>query len=108
MKLLISRSPLPAESFMGYVLRLTERNGYETPSWILKMAGLEYRQLHQSCAFVFNPGEGLKALARVTGAGEATLRHLTCPKVNGLTSCLFFGRPVAQYAIRPAHPKLCP
>jgi hypothetical protein len=93
---------------MGYVLRLTEENGYETPSWILKMAGLEYRQLHHSCAFLFKRSAGLKTLAQVAGVGGAELEQLTYPRDINSSLCRFFDQPVMQYAIRPAHPKVCP
>lgn len=106
-RLLVRGSPHVDESLMGYVLRLTEANGYETPSWILKMAELEYRQLHHSCAFVFKHGAGLKVLAEVAGVGGAELERLTHPRQRDSSLCRFFGQPVMQYAVRPAHPKLC-
>jgi hypothetical protein len=39
-QLLRSPAPQPDESLMGYILRLAESNCYETPKWILELAGL--------------------------------------------------------------------
>lgn len=108
MKLLVRPRPRTDESFAGYVLRLTERNGYQTPSWILERAGLEHLQLHHSCAFVFSPGDGVKKLARLTGTAEVEIERLTCRKVDGSRLYRFFGQTVFQYTIRAANPKVCP
>ena len=98
------------ESFMGYVLRLTEQNVYETPSWVLKLAGLDYKQLRRSCAFVFKP-ESAAGLAQVTDVGATELARLTYPPVvarDGNSLYRFFGQPLPQYALRPTQPKVCP
>src|SRR5262245_1206695 len=40
-QLLRTPPPLPDESLMGYILRLSELNYYEAPRWILDLAGLK-------------------------------------------------------------------
>jgi hypothetical protein len=37
-KLVLRPKPEKGESFIGYLVRLTELNGYDTPSWILSLA----------------------------------------------------------------------
>jgi hypothetical protein len=109
-RLLISAKPYQDESFMGYVIRLSEKNWYERSSWILKMAGFNCMQIHQSCAFVFRPGGGITALSQLTGVDEGDLFQLTYPKASlsgSDSSYLFFGQPVIQYLIQPARPKVC-
>jgi hypothetical protein len=44
-QLLRTPSPQPDESLMGYILRLSETNYYETPKWILDLAGLKIYSL---------------------------------------------------------------
>ncbi|WP_166481727.1 TniQ family protein [Scytonema sp. UIC 10036] len=39
--LLLTPTPYPSESLAGYLLRLTEKNYYESPNWILQLAGLK-------------------------------------------------------------------
>jgi hypothetical protein len=38
--------PKPDESLMGYVLRLTEENDYETPAWIFNLVGLNNKAIN--------------------------------------------------------------
>ena len=44
-QLLRTPPPLPDESLMGYILRLSELNYYESPRWILDLAGLKIYSL---------------------------------------------------------------
>ena len=110
-KLLRRDSPRPDESLMGYILRLTELNGYETPSWIMKSAGLDYSQLRQTCSLLFQPPENLCQLAEVAGITVPELAplmysHVSSPGATPLFS--FCGAPVPKYVLRPARPKVCP
>ena len=96
---------------MGYVMRLTEQNGYETPSRILKSAGLNYEQLSQSCSFLFKSSENFELLAQATSVSLSDLVSLTYPRADPSSSTplfLFFGLPVPQYVLRPVRPKVCP
>jgi hypothetical protein len=111
MKLLVRPKPRSDESFMGYILRLTERNGYLTPSWILEASGLQHKQLHKSSFLIHGKRESLTPLARLLGVDIDDLTQITYKSVRGAEhSDLydFFGQPVRQYLIRPARPKICP
>lgn len=44
-QLVYTPSPKAGEGLLGYVLRLSEANGYDTPWYILKMAGLTQSQM---------------------------------------------------------------
>ena len=44
-QLLRTPAPQPDESLMGYILRLSETNYYDTPKWILDLAGLKIYSL---------------------------------------------------------------
>src|SRR6185503_13926669 len=68
MRLLITLNPEKEESFISYVGRLTEANGYETPSWIFSLSGIDYMELQWKFTFVFSRSEKLENLAKLTGS----------------------------------------
>jgi hypothetical protein len=110
-KLLIKGSPESDESLLGFVLRLTEENGYESPTWILKSAGLDPRPLSHTCSSLFKSNEKFELLAQVTGASVSDLIRLTYPRIELPGSApryLFFGSPLPQFVIRAIRPKICP
>lgn len=113
MKLLITPKPEKDEGFISYLLRLTEANGYDTPSWILSLSRIDYMELQWKFTFVFSCSEELKELARLTGAAlsdlidllylPATLRRLkTCDSDYD-----FYGAFLNRSIIRPHCPKVC-
>jgi hypothetical protein len=108
-RLLRTGSPKADESLMGYVVRLTEQNGYETPLWILKMAGLVSNKA-LGCSFIFKSSECLYRLTQITGASMTKLESLIYPPAETTpdTHCLFFRLPIPRYLVRPARPKVCP
>ncbi len=44
-RLLLTPKPLEDESLAGYILRITDYNGYENSSWIYTMAQIKKRKL---------------------------------------------------------------
>lgn len=109
--LLVRPVPKADESLMGYIVRLTERNGYETPLWILKMANLGLDESYRSCVLPLSPREGLCRLAHLIGINEEMLAQLTYPHAStrdGVSQYSFFGQPMPQYTIRANRPKICP
>lgn len=110
-KLLISRKPYPNESFMGYFLRLTERNGYDSLSWIFQIVDVNYKGARSACMLAFEAPESLTGLAQLAGINLSELTQLTHPRFSGNPSALlhyFFGQPVFHELIRPNRPKICP
>lgn len=94
---------------MGYILRLTELNGYDTPAWIIREAGIRY--ISERCAATSHTLLDLSGLATLTGVNPADLESLRYPvyrPANSNFKRLFFNLPVSQYLIRPKHPKVCP
>src|SRR2546423_1887910 len=101
----------PGESLMGLILRLTEMNKYETPSWIMEAAGLNSKQLHFACSFLFDKAIDLKRLSLLTGVELHALTGLTHPPVDETVSTLrnlFYGNPIPKYVISSGYPKICP
>jgi len=110
-RLLIRPKPEVDESFLGYILRLTEKNLYETPSWILKMAGLGDKEFRQNNSLVFRPHENLDGLTQLVGVNVDGIAQLLYPPVAASDSTYlhyFFGQPVPQDLIRLNRPKICP
>lgn len=97
---------------MGFILRLTESNGYDTPAWILELSRLNHNRFGYSCPFVFRDPAGLTGLSALTGVGLSELAKLTCPSAEAddapREEQLFFGSPVPKYFIRVVDTKICP
>lgn len=113
MKLLITPKPEKDEGFISYLLRLTEANGYDTPSWILSLSGIDYMELQWKFTFVFSCSEGFKKFAKLTGNTLSELiglLYLPAPSAKN-TTCnadySFYGAFLNRSIIRPHCPKVC-
>ena len=106
--------PEKGESFIGYLVRLTELNGYDTPSWILSLAGIDYMDLQWTFSFVFGKSKGLEELARITDNTVDDLKELVYPPTTSSQGKIadheydFFGASLNRSIIRPHQPKICP
>lgn len=113
MKLLITPKPEKDEGFISYLLRLTEANGYDTPSWILSLSEIDYMELQWKFTFVFSCSEGFKKFAQLTGNALSDLIELLylpspSPKhTTGEADYNFYGAFFNRSVIRPHCPKVC-
>ena len=113
MKLLITPKPEKDEGFISYLLRLTEANGYDTPSWILSLSGIDYMELQWKFTFVFSCLEGFKKFAKLTGNALSDLiglLYLPAPSPKNMTydgNYNFYGAFFNRSIIRPHCPKVC-
>ena len=113
MKLLITPKPEKDEGFISYLLRLTEANGYDTPSWILSLSGIDYIELQWKFTFVFSCSEGLKKLTKLTGntlSDLIGLLYLPAPSAKNIAcdgNYNFYGAFFNRSIIRPHCPKVC-
>jgi hypothetical protein len=109
-RLLITATPYDDESFVGYLLRLTERNHYETLSWILQLAEIRnYAQGKFSLTFISSLN--LSPLEKLTGIEGDKLRRLPYSPVKAggkRYNYSIFGNSVPPYMIRLRYPKICP
>jgi excisionase family DNA binding protein len=109
-RLIFSATPHSDESLLGYLIRLTELNSYDTPSWILQLAGMGSYVRKGSIAF--DACLDLAALARLTGVTEkrlgALMHRCTTSRKNVFGDCYVFGTAVPRIAIRVHRPKVCP
>jgi hypothetical protein len=110
-RLLFSSSPRPDESFLGYLLRLTELNRFDTLSWVLQLASIK-NYLRPNVSFGFDNSLDLSPLVQLTGVNQAKLAALLYSPVDiskrAMGDFLVFGSPVPQYIIRLRYPKVCP
>lgn len=101
-RLIATPSPEPYESLMGYVLRLTEANGYPTTSYILAaMHGHWYRSSYGRLDAA--PLERLANLSK-KNAERLTMR----PRTKPLAYVRVFGNDIPSYELSLARPKVCP
>lgn len=107
--LVFSAVPHVDESFIGYLIRLTEVNHYETPAWILQLASLN--SYLRKVSIAFDETLNLKGLAGLTGINEEQLRALlylpSDVKRNKFADYDVLGSPVPRIAIRAHRPKIC-
>lgn len=110
-ELLFSAIPHADESFIGYLLRLTEVNRYETLSWLLHLAQINY--VGFKFPLTWNGSLDVSVLKRLTGVDETTLTSLLYVPMRSserqlIADYLVFGNPVPHHMIRLKHPKICP
>lgn len=114
MKLLVRPKPEKGESFTGYLVRLTELNAYDTPSWILSLSDIDYMELQWTFSFVFSQSKGQEKLAQLTNNALDDLTQLLYLPANSSQGYTteheydFYGAFLNRSIIRPHGPKICP
>jgi predicted XRE-type DNA-binding protein len=110
-RLLMTAVPKPDESLLGYIIRLTEINDYDTPSWIVQLAGVG-NFLRAEALLAFESSLSLLNLSKLTGVQEEKLTNLLYRPIDlsrkKYGDYLMFDAPVPKYVIRPRHTKICP
>ncbi len=108
-RLLVAGPPNSDESFIGYIVRITEWNKYDRVSWILSRIGFG-NSANYGCPLVFNKSTDLSPLAKLTGVSVSRLKPLLYPPAVPETGSrqLIFGLPVSRYMIQVKRTKLCP
>lgn len=105
-RLLRTPEPFEDESLMGYVLRLTAENGYDSTSWIFDLAGLKVAV--NSWSVLYHPAFDSAALQRVLGLTRTEYDALRYG--NGATrrSVPFSDQSPPAEFIRFSAPRVCP
>jgi hypothetical protein len=111
--LLFTAEPYRDESFLGYLLRLTDLNEYETPSWLLSLADIKKGGKNRLSSYYLNSHLSLEGLAALSGIGEERLRALQYRPTGTVKSRMMgdydvLGNSLPLYLIRLHHPKFCP
>ena len=105
--LLLRPRPKSDESLFGFLVRLTEINGYEHPIWILKKAhlntdlfkhnhGLDHRKLN------------LQRFFELTGLSSDDLGELVYGRAIHPFDITILGQSVPEYLLTSYRPRLCP
>lgn len=109
-RLVVRSQPYRDESFLGYLLRLTQLNLYPSPAWILHFAKTK-NSAHRKVGFVFDDEQDLSALSCLTSVDQPQLRSLLY-SAAGLKkkfgNFLLFNNAIPSYLLRPSRPKVCP
>lgn len=114
MKLVITPKPEKDEGLISYLVRLTEANAYDTPSWILSLSDIDYMELQWTFSFLFDSSKGLEKLAQLTDntlANLGALSYIPPDFSQGKMSeheFNFYGAFLNRSIIRPHCPKICP
>jgi hypothetical protein len=99
--------PHPTESLLGYVLRVSEENGYESPWHIMKHAGLTQKQMVTS-------GFPIDKLAAVLGRDAKELESISYFGTHGDGKRVYrilghaLGRSLPSNPLCLTKPKFCP
>lgn len=109
-RLLKTPKPKSDESFAGYILRLSEENGYSSPIWIINLANFENKLIFPNYSFRSVPSEPFKVLANLSNSTSLELAQITYQPVDTRSHYfhLFFGAPVHRSFIQAREPKICP
>lgn len=107
-KLLRRNRPKSDESFHGYIIRLTEENGYESPSWILKMAGINSSVSYCSWSVLLKRNLDLSLLGNLVDISTFELDLLLCPPIDPYFDNLIFGLKAPRNMLQISPSKICP
>lgn len=114
MKLVVTPKPEKDEGFISYLVRLTEANAYDTPSWILSLANIDHMELQWTFSFIFDSSKRLEKLAQLTDnalSNLSALSYLPPDSSQGDTNehdYDFYGAFLNRSIIRPHWSKICP
>lgn len=107
-------TPYPDENFRGYMIRLTEDNGYDNPSTVYSLAGITIRHYEETPAFCKKCND-LKQLSDITGIDETVFKNMmpkqaesTSGMNTGDKSFSIYGQLMPDQMIRRGHVRICP
>lgn len=98
------RHPAPhrTESLMGYVLRLSEVNGYATPWSLFLLAGIKQSEIRTT-------GMSIKKIAEITNRPQSELEFIACSAPPGRPRwARLLGHPLVPMELSITDPKFCP
>lgn len=98
--------PYPTESLLGYVLRISECNGYDTPWHILRLAGITQ-------GYMQSPGLPVEKLALILGQAPSNLAKLAyqsaqAGKLDFQILQHSLGKSSKEAHLRLRNPEFCP
>jgi hypothetical protein len=111
-RLLFIAQPFHDESFVGYIMRLSEMNGIPEIRWILRLVGLK-KLYDYTYKFRSDFRIDTKILSSISGVNESIIENLLYKHEFGRTrhitgNILVLGAPVPHRFVRRENPKICP
>ena len=95
-------APYPTESLLGYVLRVSEENGYSSPWSVYSLAGLKSHEMRAS-------GVRLDKLASISNCTEEKLDAIAYSAPAGQPRwSRLLGQPVLPQDLNLSRPRFCP
>jgi hypothetical protein len=95
-------APYPTESLLGYVLRVSEGNGYSSPWSVYRLAGMESHEMRAS-------GVRPEKLAKITSWPEEQLDAIAYSAPHGQPRwSRLLRHPVLRQDLNLTHPQFCP
>ena len=95
-------APYPTESLLGYVLRVSEDNGYDSPWSVYRVADMKSNERKA-------PGVNLEKLAKITNWPQEKLDAIAYSAPAGQPRwCRLLGHPVLPQDLNLNHPRFCP
>ena len=102
---MVRPNPFPDESLLGYIVRLSEANGYKSPKDILKIfQSIDYQFTSNLPKRIYMNSDPLMEL---TGKSYSTLRPMIYARVD-YNKYKFMNSAVAFRMIEPCRAKFCP
>jgi len=108
LRLLKTPLPRPDESLMGYILRLTEENGYDSPTWIFNQAELNISVADGGWKTLYHDRLKLCHLKRLTGLDHTEFEALRYKFIESTDLLAVSGSSLSSHHLRFASPKICP
>jgi len=95
-------APFPTESLFGYILRLSEENGYTTPWSLFLLAQIRQHEARSA-------GMKVAKLAQVSNRPQTELQSISYRWPGDHPRfCRLLGHPLTPWELVGARPKLCP
>lgn len=101
--------PFPDESLNGFITRLTEVNYYDSPRWILELAGMLRGGNAVNANLPANSTADLSGLSRISGIPAEVLRSLTFEAGSSSGTFLKINNTnISRFAVHRGRTKICP
>lgn len=103
-------APYENEHIMGYILRLTQSNFYDSISWITALTNIYSDNLGNSIPSITFGRIDISRLSKITGTPINILNSMYHKSEGDMKDykCNFYGFFISQFLIKPQSPKLCP
>lgn len=105
------RRPTPHtdESFRGFMIRVSEENGYVRPLWIYFLCGIQGSKYISESAFLSSDASFIDKIASLIGLARTHLEKIMLKPIEGMPQTfLVLGQAVPGFAIHMTSLKICP